>query len=202
MAGNGYGRYEPTEDEIERHGHGIQESLAPQHTGVGISAAEGQAELTANEIRAVQLKMAGLAYHEIGRQLDIAPETARQYVGRGLDKWGWHAVDEYRRLELARLDAVMARLWPEVLGRGSRDGDPGVPPDKEAVRLFLQISQRRAKLLGLDAPEQVQVQPVEQTEERGEEVVSRYEEWLRSIGEIIDASPVAQPAEEHDDHAQ
>lgn len=188
MANDSIGGHQPTDDEIERHGHGIQESLAPAHTGNDINTAN--AELTGNEIRAVQLKMAGLAYHEIGRQLDVAPETARQYVARGLDKWGWHAVDEYRRLELARLDAVMARLWPDVLGRPARgEGDSGVPPDKDAVRLFLQISQRRARLLGLDAPEQVQVQPVEQAQEQGEEAVNSYEEWLRSIGEIIDAAP-------------
>lgn len=189
MADNSLGGHEPTDDEIERHGHGIQEQLAPRHTGTGISAAN--AELTASEIRAVQLKMAGLAYHEIGNQLGVAPDTARNYVARGLDKWGWHAVDEYRRLELARLDAVMARLWPDVLGRPGRgDGDPGVPPDKEAVRLFLQISQRRARLLGLDAPEQVQVQPPEQAQEQGQEVVDNYEAWLQSVGEIIDAAPV------------
>jgi hypothetical protein len=50
-------------------------------------------------------------------------------------------LEEYRQLELDRLDAMQEALWPKVL-----DGDT------KAIDTALRLMDRRAKLLGLDAP--------------------------------------------------
>ena len=63
-------------------------------------------------------------------KLKVLAETAQE------------AADEVRALELARLDALLAALWPQ-------QGEPAV------VDRVLRIMERRAKLLGLDAPTRV-----------------------------------------------
>lgn len=173
-----------------------------QHSGELDLSTPESVELTSVEIRAVQLRMAGLAYHEIARQLGYKSKgSAYKAVERALDKWGWPSVDAYRRLELSRLDAITSRLWPQVLGHPGRPagvdehGSPveeqaPVPPDKEAIRLYMRISERRAKLLGLDAPEQVQIQPSTQARP-GEAAVTSYEQWISSVEEIVDAEVIS-----------
>ena len=55
-------------------------------------------------------------------------------------------VAQYRTLENLRLDRVQAAIWPKVLAG-----------DTKAIDTFLRISQRRARLNGLDAPLDVSV---------------------------------------------
>lgn len=54
--------------------------------------------------------------------------------------------EEYVQLEVASLNAAQAAMWPKVL-RG----------DTIAVERFVKLSERRCKLLGLDAPVQAEV---------------------------------------------
>ncbi|HKJ76511.1 MAG TPA: hypothetical protein VKA64_04830, partial [Gammaproteobacteria bacterium] len=49
--------------------------------------------------------------------------------------------EEVKRLELERLDRMLLSLWPKVT-----NGDP------QAVEKALKVSERRARLLGIDAP--------------------------------------------------
>ncbi len=51
------------------------------------------------------------------------------------------AVEEYRELELARLDALQAAHWPQAVAGSVRSAD-----------LVLRVIDRRIKLLGLDQP--------------------------------------------------
>jgi hypothetical protein len=53
--------------------------------------------------------------------------------------------EEYVQVEVASLNAAQAAMWPKVL-RG----------DTVAVERFVKLSERRSKLLGLDAPVQVE----------------------------------------------
>jgi len=54
------------------------------------------------------------------------------------------------KLELRRLDEMQSRLYPVALG----DGD--TPPDPRAVDRVLRIMKRRAQLLGLDEPQELE----------------------------------------------
>ena len=67
-------------------------------------------------------------------------------VTRTLERAENLAAREMRELEGARLDRAQAAIWTQVL-----EGDV------KAVESFLRISQRRAKLFGLDAPTAVNV---------------------------------------------
>jgi hypothetical protein len=53
--------------------------------------------------------------------------------------------EQYRRVELATLNAAQAAQWPRM-----QTGDP------KAVEAVVKVSERRSKLLGLDAPVQIE----------------------------------------------
>lgn len=55
-------------------------------------------------------------------------------------------VEHYRRLQSERLDMVLTKLWPRI--------EQG---DVNAAATLVKIEERRAKLLGLDAPQRIQV---------------------------------------------
>lgn len=60
-------------------------------------------------------------------------------------------------LELARLDHLHRAVWPLAIGADPNDllAAPTNPPDLRAMDRCIRIMERRAKLLGLDAPAKV-----------------------------------------------
>ena len=64
-------------------------------------------------------------------------------------------VDEHRERQRAELDEL-SRLAQATLAQAARDGKL----DRDAARLLLDIQVREAKLLGLDAPQQIQAEVV------------------------------------------
>ncbi len=104
-------------------------------SGKRIAATERQA-------RALALRKAGLGYADIARRLGYAgPSGAHKAIMTGLRALTREPAAELRDLELARLDDMLAGLWPNA-----RKGNVA------AVDRVLKIMQRRADLLGLDAP--------------------------------------------------
>jgi hypothetical protein len=74
----------------------------------------------------------------VSRDLTRGLESAAKY--EALNR------EEYVQLEVAGLNAAQAAMWPKVL-RG----------DTVAAERFVKLSERRAKLLGLDAPVQAEI---------------------------------------------
>ncbi len=100
--------------------------------------------------RALALRMAGTPYPDIAAELGIREDTAIGYVREQVERLRGEEVrrvDVARELELARLDAMQARVWPRA-----------VEGDTRAALTVLKIMDRRAKLLGLDAPVKVDVE--------------------------------------------
>jgi len=96
------------------------------------------------QVKAMELRKAGATFREIGEKLGYTEAGARKAVMSALRKTLREPADELRTLEVERLDAMMQGLWPEALR-----GNPN------AVTRVLNIMERRAKLLGLDAPAKV-----------------------------------------------
>jgi hypothetical protein len=117
--------------------------------------------------RALLLRQQGLSYRSIAREMGWnSASGARQAVQRSLADAVTEAVDEIRQIESARLDDMMKMLLRIAMtthyqttatGVVARHPDTGEPlidsdPVTRAVMGLLRISERRAKLLGLDAP--------------------------------------------------
>lgn len=92
------------------------------------------------------MALAGCAYDDIAADVGYANRgTAWRVVNEALHGELVEYVQTYRRLELARLDALQAAHWS-----AATSGD-----DLKAAELVVKISAQRIKLLGLDrlAPE-------------------------------------------------
>lgn len=102
-------------------------------------------EATERQRQAVELRKAGGSFEEIARQLGYKdPSGAYRAVRTALRKTIQQPADELRQLEVARLDALLVGLWSDA-----RKGDVA------KIDRVLKIMQRRADLLGLDAPKRV-----------------------------------------------
>lgn len=108
------------------------------------SASASKEMREARRIEAMSLKLAGASYEAIGERLGIAPQSVRALIARNLERADNRLVEEMRAIENARLDRAQAAIWKRVL-----DGE------LDAVRTYLQISARRAKMNGLDAPQRI-----------------------------------------------
>lgn len=97
----------------------------------------------------MRLRVLGATYAQIGERLGISKQAAHEYVTTELAllrAQTAEAAEQVRDLELARLDAV---LVPQL--KAAIEGSQG------AVDRVLRIQERRAKLLGLDAPTKSEV---------------------------------------------
>jgi transposase len=97
-------------------------------------------------VKAMQLRTAGLTYQQIADRLGCGAAAARDMVKRALARAERLEVKDLRELENTRLDQAQAAIWARVL-RG----------DLAAMDRFLRISERRARLNGLDAPTAVNI---------------------------------------------
>jgi len=100
----------------------------------------------------MELKLAGKSYRTIARKLDFrGPSGAHKAVSAYLRKTLTAPSDELRRIELERLDRLQVIAWKRVT----------VSADLKAISTVLKIMERRAKLLGLDAPQAFTIEDIE-----------------------------------------
>jgi hypothetical protein len=99
--------------------------------------------------QAIKLRMAGATTAQIAEQLGYANESgAYKAIMRELEATAQdmsESTESVRQLELKRLDQMQFPIWNQVLS-----GDQG------AITTALRIQERRASLLGLDAPKQIE----------------------------------------------
>lgn len=127
------------------------------------------AQRKANE--AVELRAAGLTFGQIATQLGYPSEgNAWRAVMKVLKNSAPESTDQVRQMEVRRLDAMFRPLYVQAL-RG----------DRLAVDRCLKIMERRAGLLGLDAP--IRIQQMVITEDQIREGIAR----LRQEVEVLEA---------------
>ena len=123
------------------------------------SAAKTNPIVFANCMRALDLRLTGKTYEQIGNEMGVEWFTACFWVKKGLELFETHMagdVSTLKKMESARLDKMMDALMPWAVESHpviARDGRIiMVPPDVKYAKTILQIMERRAKMLGLDAP--------------------------------------------------
>jgi hypothetical protein len=89
----------------------------------------------------IELRRQGLIESEIASRYDVRQQTVSKAILKYVRNLPALAADDLRRLEAERLDALSAALAPAIA-----KGDP------RSIEAAVRISERRAKLLGLDAP--------------------------------------------------
>lgn len=105
----------------------------------------GEAErIAVRRVRALELKLQGASYRKIAATLHVSLSTAFADIDAELTELREQAKDDVqqvRDLEIQRCDAMTTGLWPHI--------KKGVP---QAVMAGVRVGERRARLLGLDAP--------------------------------------------------
>ena len=99
--------------------------------------------------QAIRLRMAGATISQIADQLGYASEAgAYKAIMRELEQTAQdmgESTEAVRQLELKRLDQMLFPIWNQVIAG-----------DNTAITTALRIQERRAALLGLDAPKQIE----------------------------------------------
>lgn len=99
---------------------------------------------TAWHRQAVELRTRGFTFAQIGEACGVTTQAAHWAVCKYLEETraiSREGAEEIRRLELDRLDRILATIGPQAEGG-----------DLAAVDRVLRLQERRAHLLGLDAP--------------------------------------------------
>jgi hypothetical protein len=109
------------------------------------AASRRQIEAAEKQRQAVALRHHGATFQQIADQLGYTnPSAARKAFLKALERWGVEDVTDLRAAEVARLDSYLLVVATKVKAG-----------ELKAVETALKISERRAKLLGLDQPTKV-----------------------------------------------
>lgn len=102
----------------------------------------------ARDEAALMYRSAGESYVTIGRRLGCSDKTAARAVQRALDRLPVEALDVLRRVHSDRLERLIAAGW-----RAAMDGD------LDAIETCRKLLADTARLLGLERPARVIVEP-------------------------------------------
>jgi predicted DNA-binding protein (UPF0251 family) len=105
------------------------------------SLRRGSVAVREREAWALRLRAGGLTYSEIAGQLQVSDRMAARIVHRALGRVVREPAGELLNLELERLDLVWRGSFPRAAAGSARHAE-----------VCLRVLERRARLLGLDAP--------------------------------------------------
>lgn len=144
---------------------------------------------------AMRLRALGWSLEDICLRLNMGDDTRRAAaaIKRALLITARFAAEEHRLIELAGLDELEATIWREMKarhvlvsnGRVMRDPDTDEPlaDDRfilECTDRILRIKERRARMMGTDAPTRSEVFTVDSVDSE----IARLEEEVRKAREI------------------
>jgi hypothetical protein len=99
------------------------------------------------DVRVFELRIQGNTFDQIAGEVGYSgPSGAWQAYQRVKSECIYESMEESRQLELMRLDDLQVAVW-----------DRAINGELPAAHCVLKIMDRRAKLLGLDKPEKVEV---------------------------------------------
>lgn len=94
--------------------------------------------------RALSLRLTGATYQAIADAMGVNKSTVKRWIDAAIDGVDKENAKQLVALENERLNRAMRAIWPKVI-----DGQLG------AVDRLVKLSERRARLNGLDAPQKV-----------------------------------------------
>jgi len=148
--------------------------MAPKPSRDGHGDYTRNIDTVERDAEAARLRARDHTFQEIADQLGFAGRNGARYaVERALASAIAEPAEELRRLELMKLDAMSRSAWEVLeaqhylvsqgrvihLGDGEPLGDDA--PVLHAIDRLLKISERRCKLLGIDAPVRMEVTSID-----------------------------------------
>lgn len=108
------------------------------------------------EVRCYELRLAGKTFRQIAVETGLAVATVHKRIEAHIAQRVQPLADELRAIEVDRLDRYLVALDAQI-----QEGRAVARNVEVAVR----VSERRAKLLGIDAPEKVEAIVTQVTQE-------------------------------------
>jgi hypothetical protein len=106
--------------------------------------------LLAKELKVLDLRRAGFTFMRIAEEVGYRQASgAQRAYKRIMDRDKPQAPEEHRWQELDRLDRMQVALWPRAM-KG----------DDKAINTIIRLMERRASLIGIDAPTKIQAEVV------------------------------------------
>lgn len=99
--------------------------------------------------KALELRMAGMSYYYISKELGVSKSTAFSDVQKALKEIQsryTEVAENIRTIELARIERLILGIW-----HSARKGD------LQAIDRINRLMERKSRLLGLDAPTKQEV---------------------------------------------
>lgn len=167
-----------------------------------------RADIADRRAKLIKYRLAGRSYEEIYRELGYgSTQAARKDFTRALEQniaEQRTSMEVYREAELLRLDQltleavkVLARRHFVVApgGKIAHHPETGQPLEDDSVRLaaidrLIKIQDRRAKLLGLDAPQRMEVLTLDAVDAE----IQRLTDELAALGSEADEAEGAEAA--------
>lgn len=112
--------------------------------------------LSERDAKIMKLRQAGVSLTEIGKRFNMTSRGVATRIRKVLEDMNSEALMAYPellRMELERLDALQAAIWPMTQHRRvtADDGQEiQLEPDVKAIQQVLGIMDRRARLLGME----------------------------------------------------
>lgn len=114
--------------------------------------------------QALELRLRGLSYDQIGTAIGMSKSRAHQLVKEAIDDIPKEAASEVLQMELATLSKLQEVYMAVALKGAEVQTDfHGTPclvladTTKNAAMILMRVLERRAKYLGLDAPEKAEL---------------------------------------------
>ncbi len=132
-------------------------------------AASNKAVVTLNLSREIAKDtLKGMDYEDIAVKRGMDVTEVRNLAKQAYEKWGGdlgQTAIEARTMDLKRMDAMLERLHPLIYPEPELDGTTGLmtipKTDFAAMKLALDIFDRRAKLLGTEAAHKLETDKME-----------------------------------------
>jgi hypothetical protein len=133
------------------------------------------------ELRVLELRRAGLTWQRIAEEVGYADHTgAYSAYKRALKRTLQQPADELRQQELDRIDRLQLAIWQKAM-----------QGDMKAIATIVRLMERRAKLLGLDAPVRIEQEVTTWTGESVDDAIKRLTRELESRPDRAEIPKVA-----------
>ena len=131
-----------------------------------------EAEIELRRTKAIEMRVEGFSYREIAKELGVSVATAFNDVEAVIERNKQEAnenADKARRIAIQRIDVAVRGLMPDVRAGNARSAE-----------VMAKLEERRAKLVGLDAPEKRELTGAE-----GAPLIASPEAAARAVRELF-----------------
>lgn len=151
-----------------------------------------------NRVRAAQLRhqvmnlvVAGATERQIAEALGISERRVASIISKTLDRWlerDHRVVEKVREIQLARIDALVSKLWPAATGAPEYENGPPRQPNLKAIDRITRLEALRARIAGTEAARKIDVSGELGIHITSEQADALDRTWVGTGGDVIDGT--------------